>query len=241
MRSLVGLLWALGGAVVGLIIFMIGASIYAGITDMTSREGARGYFTIIIGLGGAVIGLIVGLVLYARSAPSGSGASFFSSGTLGFVGLVAAMALAFWGYKQSLESPLVYDGAFASLEMEFRVKSVDLPASASKDFLNVEVQATKTRPEGSVSWSSKRVESDYTIIPVSQDPLYRAGNRTIVVRVGDSQVEAFSPPMKRTPDPKADWSTWYPPVAVDPPYGVTPTSPLRPMLEMRYKIKKYGE
>ncbi|MEP6763215.1 MAG: hypothetical protein ABJB66_02835 [Gemmatimonadaceae bacterium] len=241
MRSLVGILWGLGGAIAGFIIAMIGASIYAGLTDMTTREGARGYFTIAIGLIGAVIGLIVGLVLYARSAPSGEGAAFFSWGTLGFVGLVAAIALSLWAFMQLRETPLMYSGSQASLEMEFRVKSADLPASASANWLNVEVQTAKTRPEGTVSWSSRRVEGEYTIIPVSQGALYRSASRMIVVRVGEEQVEVFSPPMKRTPDPKADWSAWYPAKVVDPPYGVTPPAPLKSKLEIRYKVTIYGQ
>ncbi len=41
------------------------------------------------------------------------------------------------------ETPLKYDGAMATLEMEFRVSSADLPASASDRWLNVEVQTSK--------------------------------------------------------------------------------------------------
>jgi hypothetical protein len=39
MRSLVGLLWALGGAVAGLIVGLVGASVFAAVTHMSSREG----------------------------------------------------------------------------------------------------------------------------------------------------------------------------------------------------------
>lgn len=81
----------------------------------------------------------------------------------------------------------------------------------------------------------------YTAIPVVQGPFYRSGSRVIVVRVGEKQVEAFMPPIKRTPDPKADWSEWYRATAVDPPYGVTPAAPLKPMLELRYRVRKYGD
>ena len=241
MRSLVGLLWALGGAIAGFIVGAIGASAFASFTDMSSREGARGYFAILIGLIGAVLGLIIALVMYGRSAPAGQGAAYTGSGTLGFVGLIAALALGLWGFMQLRETPLKYNGAMATLEMEFRVKSADLPASDGTNWLNVEVQTTKTRPEGTVSWSSRRSDGEFTIIPVSQGPLYRSGSRMIVVRVGEQQIEVFSPPMKRTPDPNAGWSEWYRPRVVDPPYGVVPPAPLRSKLELRYKLRVYGQ
>ncbi|MEO7363647.1 MAG: hypothetical protein ABI120_25175 [Gemmatimonadaceae bacterium] len=241
MRILLGLFWALVGGVAGFIVGALGASIYASATNMSGREGARGYFMIVIGLIGAVVGIVSGLVLYGRSAPSGQAVAYSGSGTLGFVALVAAIALSFWAFMQLREAPLEYGGSFASLEMEFRAKTTDIRSDNPKTWLNVEVQSGKTRPEGDVRWSSRRIDGEYTIIPVSQGPLVRSGSRVIMVRVGEQQVEAFMPPIKRTPDPKADWSEWYRPGVVDPPYGVTPTVPLKPVLEMRYKISVYGQ
>ena len=173
MRSLTGLLWALGGGIAGLIVGLVGATIFAGLADMTDREGARGYFALAIGLIGAVIGLIVALVLYGRSAPAGQGPAYTGSGALGVIGLVAAVAFAIWAFMQLRETPLKYNGAMATLEMEFRVSNADLPASASDRWLSVEVQTEKTRPEGTVIRSAKRTEGDYSIIPVAQGPLYR--------------------------------------------------------------------
>ena len=48
MRILLGLFWALIGGVVGLIAGVAGASIYASATNMSNREGASGYFGVII-------------------------------------------------------------------------------------------------------------------------------------------------------------------------------------------------
>ena len=241
MRSLVGLLWALGGAIAGLIVGLLGAALFAAATHMTSREGASGYFVVAIGLIGALIGLIAGLVMYGRSAPAGRAAAYTGSGALGFFALVVAVAVCIWAFMQLREAPLEYDGAMANLEMELRIKSADLPASSSEGWLSVEVQTAKTRPEGAVLWSHKRVEGDYTIIPVVQGPLYRSGSRAIVVRVGEEQVEVFSPPMKRTPDPTADWTEWYRPRVVDPPYGVVPPTPPKSKLELRYRVRVYGQ
>jgi hypothetical protein len=241
MRSLVGLLWALGGGIAGLIVGLVGASVFASATHMTSREGASGYFVVAIGLIGALFGLIVGLVMYGRSAPAGQAAAHIGFGALGFVALVAAVAVCIWAFMQLREAPLEYNGAMANLELELRIKNADLPASPSESWLNVEVQTAKTRPAGTVLWSSKRNDGEYTIIPVVQGPLYRSGSRVVVVRVGEEQVEVFSPRMKRTPDSKADWSEWYRPRVVDPPYGVVPPTPLKSKLELRYRVRAYGQ
>ena len=171
-------------------------------------------------LGGAAAGLIVGLVgatviAGVTDMPDREGARGYFALAIGLIGAV--------------------------IEMEVRVSNADLPASASDRWLSVEVQTEKTRPEGTVIWSAKRTEGEYSIIPVAQGPLYRSGSRMIVVRVGDQQVEVFSPPMKRTPDPKADRSEWYRPRAVDPPYGVVPPAPLKSKLELRYKLRIYGQ
>ena len=241
MRSLVGLLWALGGGIAGLIVGLVGAAVFAAATHMTSREGASGYFVVSIGLVGALIGLVVGLVMYGRSAPAGQAAAYTGYGALGFVALVAAIAASLWAFLQLREAPLEYNGAMANLELELRIKSADLPASPSDGWLNVEVQTAKTRPEGTVLWSRKRNEGEYTIIPVVEGPLFRSGSRAIVVRVDEQQVEVFSPPMKRTPDPNADWSEWYRPRLVDPPYGVVPPTPPKSKLELRYRVRVYGQ
>src|SRR5689334_11606621 len=131
MRSLVGLLWALGGAIVGLIVGLVGASVFAAVTHMSSREGASGYFVVAIGLIGAIIGLVAGLVMYGRSAPSGQGAAHIGSGMLGFVVLVGAVGILLWAFMQLREAPLEYDGAMANLELEFRIRNADVPATSS--------------------------------------------------------------------------------------------------------------
>jgi len=241
MRSLLGLLWALGGAVVGFIAGALIAVAIAKVTDMSNREGAQGYFMIALGLIGAIVGIIAGLTLYGRSAPSGQGVAFTGSGALGVAGLVAVVALSLWAFMNLREAPLEYGGAMADLEMELRFKSAELPKGDVSRWMDVEVHTAKTRPVGTIQWSDKRSEDDLTIVPVVQGPLHRSGGRVIVVTVDGRQVEVFNPSMKRTPNPKADWSEWYRPARVDPPYGVVPPKPLQSMFELRYKIRVYGQ
>ncbi|MEO8478041.1 MAG: hypothetical protein ABI542_00300 [Gemmatimonadota bacterium] len=241
MRILLGLFWALVGGVMGFVVGAGGAAAYASAANMSEREGARGYFVVAFGLVGAIVGIITAIVRYGRSAPKGQGAAYTGSGVAGIVGLAAVIVLSVWAYMQLIEKPLEYGNAQANLEMEFRVSTADISTTATGDWLNVEVQTAKNRPVGDVGWSSRRVEGDRTIVPVVQGPLYRAGSRMIVVSIGDQQVESFMPPMKRTPDPKADWSEWYRPRSVEPPYGVTPTAPLKAVLELRYRVRAWGE
>ena len=241
MRGIMGLLWALGGAVAGLVVGIFVGMAIVKLGNVTSREGAAGYAVVAVAIIGAMVGALAGIALYARSAPAGQGTAFAGSAVLGVVGLIAAIALGIWGFMNLREAPIEYSGAQANLELELRVKSSDAPEGTPSSWLDIEVQTANTRPVGTVLTSSVRTEGEYLIIPVVQGPLYRSGQRVIVVRVGEKQIEAFMPKMKRTPDPKADWSEWVRPRAVDPPYGVTPPAPLKSMIELRYRVRPYGE
>lgn len=241
MRSLKGLFWALGGGVAGMVVGLIAGIVITNVTSTTSREGAAGYLMVAIALIGALIGVVAGILLYGRSAPSGQAAAFAGSSLLGAIGVVAAVALGVWAFMSLREAPATYNGAMADLLLELRVKSADAPAADSTGWLDVEVQTPSTRPEGTVLWSQARTDGVFRIIPVTQGPLSRTGSRFIVVRVEGRQVEMFSPPMKRVPDPRAAWSPWYPANSVEPPYGVVPATPLRPLFELRYRIRVYGQ
>jgi hypothetical protein len=241
MRGLLGLVWALGGAVAGFVVFAAAALLFAKLSSMTDREGAVGYFVLGLGLLGAVLGLIAGLVWYARQAPPGQAGASALSGVLGVVGLVAVLAACVWAFLSLREAPLEYDGAMATLELELRVRTSEVPPNAESGWFTVEVQTASTRPEGIPLWDRARTEGDVTIIPVVQQPLYRSGSRSIVVAVRDRQTEVFVPRMTRRPDPRADWSDWETPPTVEPPYGVVPTAPLQPMFALRYRVRRYGE
>lgn len=241
MRSIIGLLWALGGAIAGFVAGAIVATVISVVTHASNREGAQGYFMIALGAIGALIGLVGALFLYARSAPAGQAATYGGAGIFGVIAAVVAIAVGIWGYLNLREAPIEYDGAMASLELEFRIPTAEIPADTTDYWINAEVQTSSTRPEATVFWSKRRVEGNATIIPAIQQPIYRSANRVIVVRLKGRQDEAFMPRMRRTPDPKADWSEWVRPQSVDPPYGVVPPAPLQSIVELRYRVRKYGE
>ena len=88
MRGLLGLLWALGGAVGGSVAGLLVATVVVKVGNITSREGAAGYATISI----AIIGAVARMVLYGRSAPAGQGVAFSGSAVLGVAGLAAVIA-----------------------------------------------------------------------------------------------------------------------------------------------------
>lgn len=91
----------------------------------------------------------------------------------------------------------------ADLLLELRVKSTDAPPADSTGWLDIEVQTANTRPVGLVIWSEARTEGGCRIIPVTQGPLSRTLGRVIAVQIADRQVELFTPPMKRLPNPKS--------------------------------------
>ena len=241
MRSIVGVLWALCGGVAGLVAGLLVGALIAKVTNTPTREGAAGYLMVAVALIGALVGALSGMALYARSAPTGQSTAYAGSTVLGVAALVAVVALALWAFMNLRETPAMYGGAMANLEMELRIRADDVANSDSTDWLSVEVQTVKTRPEGTVMWSGARTEGGFRIIPVTQGALYRSGSRVIVVRIRGRQDEIFTPPMKRLPDPKIDWSPWYRPGAVEPPYGVVPPAPLRSVLELRYRVRVYGQ
>ena len=241
MKTLSGLLWALGGGAAGLVLGgLIGLAI-AKLTEMPSREGASAYFVVLVAVVGALLGVAAGMLLYGRSAPSGQGAAFVGSSALGVVGLIAAVAVGIWVFVGQRETPALYDGAMATLEMELRIRQSDIPAGSGDDWLQLEVQTATTRPEGDVHWSRARTEGEMRIIPVSQNPLVRAANRVIMVRVHNLHTELFVPPIKRTPDRHADWSAWYDATSVQLENGDAPPPTTRSVLALRYRIKVYGE
>jgi hypothetical protein len=124
-RSILGLLWALGGAVAGFVVGAVVAIAIAKLTNAPNREGAHGYFMMALGIIGAVVGIVAGIALYGRSAPAGQGAAYTGSGALGVVGLVAAIAISIWAFLNLREAPLEYDGTLANLEMVAVCRSAD--------------------------------------------------------------------------------------------------------------------
>lgn len=242
MKLLAGVAWALAGAAIGFVVSALLAALFAKLANVTSREGAAGYLVIGVGLLGAIAGTVAGILLFARSAPAGEGARAAGTAFLGLLGLLALVALAVWGWMNLREDPVTYGNTQASLELEFRVRKADAPEGAPSRWLDVEVQTSSTRPAGTVISSGVREEEGYLVVPVVQNPLVRASNRVIVARVADRHVEVFVPPIRRKPDPKAGWSEWYAPRLVEPAGGAGTTGPApRPILEVRYRIRLYGE
>jgi MFS family permease len=243
MNSLLGLLWALGGMVLGFGAFAAGAALFASWTNASNREGAVGYFVIGLGLVGAVLGLIAGLVWYARTAPGGDKLRQLGQGTVGLAVFAAVVAAAVWAWAQSHETPVLYDGnTQADLLLEFRVAATSVPTASARQWLNVEVTTAKTRPVALVLQDEVRREEAQLIVPAVQGPLIRAGNRLVVARLSlpaGERHEVFMPKMPRRPDPKAEWSDWVSPRTV---FDVrTETEGGAALLQMRWRVRLYGE
>jgi hypothetical protein len=243
MKAIHGLLWALGGGVAGCLVGILVAMAILAVGNFSNREGAHGYFAMALGLIGAALGLAAGLILYARSAPAGANAlAYFGSGAVGLCGVAVALGLGIWAFVYFQERPVAYaDRAMADLLLELRAETARVPAGAADNWFSVEVHTSSTRPVGLVLWDKARIDGRYSVFPVVQGPLYRAGSRVVVVDVAGKQVEAFVPAMKRVPDPNADWSEWCKPQRVDPPFGVVPAAPLDALFELRYRVRRYGD
>lgn len=243
MNSLLGLLWALGGMVLGFGAFAAGAALFTSWTNASNREGAVGYFVIGLGLVGAVVGLVAGLGWYARSAPGGEKLRQLGQGALGLAVFAAVVAAAVWAWAQSHETALLYNGnTQANLLLEFRVAPASVPAGSARQWLNVEVTTAKTRPVALVLDDEVRQEAQHLVVPAVQGPLIRAGSRLVVARLSlpaGERHEVFMPRMPRRPDPKAGWSEWVSPRTV---FDVrTETEGAPALLQMRWRLRLYGE
>lgn len=242
MRAVLGALAGLAGAAAGLLVSILLASLFAKLSNASDREGAVGYFVVGVGILGALAGTAVGVFLFARSAPSGEAASSAGAAVLGLLGLAAIVALGVWAWASSHEGPAKYGDTLASLELEFRVRTANAPAGPPSRWLDVEVQTSTTRPPGLVLSDQIREEDGFLVVPVVQNPLLRSSSRSIVARVADRRVEVFAPRMRSKPDPKAGWSAWYEPRLVDfPGGGAAAGEATKPILEMRYRVRLYGE
>jgi hypothetical protein len=238
MRPFIGLLYALGGAAAGLMLGVGAGMLIVRLANITDREGASGYAILGVGILGALLGLVAGISLFVRSAPPGEGSKQLVGAVLGLTALVLVVLAGVWSMMQLREAPLEYDGAMATLEMELRFKTDDVPSAPDSRWLYVEVQTNSTRPEGTPLHARAREEDGHTIIPVVQQPLFRAGKRTLVVRINDRHTERYDLPMMRTPDPRADWSAWLRPSAAE---GASGDSMLSAMTEARYRVRRYGD
>lgn len=243
MKALIGVLWGLGGMVLGFGLFAAGAALYAHWTQASNREGAVGYFMVALGLIGALLGLVAGLVWYARGAPTGEALGRFGQGVLGLAALVAVAVALGWAWMQSREVPVTYDGdTQANLLLEFRLLAEAAPGTPVRQWLEVEVTTANTRPVALVLPDEVRREGAHLVVPAVQGPLIRSGNRLVVARLalpGGERHEVFMPPMPRRPDPKAGWSDWLPPRQV---FDVqTGAGGAPPLLQMRWRLRLYGE
>lgn len=241
MKLMLGAMWAVGGAIGGALLCGLAALVWVKLANVTSREGAAGYFVVAMAMAGALVGLLAGLLLFARHAAPGQGLQQFVQGALGLVVLVAVVAAAIWGSLQLREVPLLYGTAQAQLMLEFRIAAAAAPQQPPGQWMTAEVTTTNTRPEVLLLNDQLRREGEHLIVPGLQGPLIRAGARLVVVRLrlpGGARDEIFKPSMPRTPDPAADWSAWTAPQHLFDAQG----QPLKaaPLLELRWRLRLYG-
>ena len=242
MKALLGLAFALGGLVIGTVVGALLGALAVAVFHVTSREGAAGYLVVAAGLLGGLAGVVGGLMWHAHRAPSGETLGAFGQGTLGVIGLVALLAAGVWGWMQTREDPVVYDGQTqANLLLEFRIAEAQARPGAVSQWMSVEVTTANTRPEVLLLRDKLRREGGQLVIPGIQGPLIRSGSRLIVARLRDGdrhRDEVFQPPIPRKPDPRADWSPWVAPVQV---FSPNETGTPAPQLQLRWKIELYGQ
>ncbi len=203
-----GLLCAAAGAACGGYI----ANQCAGWYRISSREGASGYFIILIGLVGLVAGGMIGMVTslnmsggFARQAATG-------------LGIVIFVCVSAWAIARSggLVPPTLR-GEELFVLVEVRAPAGWMPdnkVKAGENYLTlaaVSNSSVQTSVEqGSLNWHDARVESERITIP-GELFLYAASKRRVItVRLGEIE-QGFVLPLPSKPTATHEqWSEWLP-------------------------------
>jgi hypothetical protein len=218
MSWLTSLFIALLSGVAGL--FLAGFIANACVTwyQISSREGASGFFVIFMALLGGVAGLIVGLIA-ARMTAGYVGPSFGKEllaalgavlVTAGFVALLCRL---------NADVPPTIDGQELMLQVEFRFPNslpTDQPPTSDGtwEFTLASLAGYERRSEckGVVHANQARLEDGRWIVPTEAELFTERGKRTVTLaQQSATEVMGFVLPVPRRPGPEHEnWSDWFP-------------------------------
>jgi hypothetical protein len=196
---LAGLLGAGLGAALGL---ALGFAL-AAILDISSFEGAAGYFVVGIALIGALIGLPAGIVVALRLKGS-RGFAATGGRTLAVLGIVAALVAAGIGYR--LATVEHFSGGNPTMEFEIRLPAG--MAAPERKAIDFEMQAGSQRSGGLFKDNWMRRE-DNRVVLSGLVPLYtRTSSRILVVTLPGQPKLLFQIGLSANPKPSTDYGAW---------------------------------
>lgn len=186
---------------------------------VSSREGASGYFVMLLGIGGGIAGVIIGLIT-ARFIASHSGPGFGKelAGALGVVLLIAGISALLCRLFADV-APRI-DGRDLNLEVEFRFpnthRSKKPPTAEGDDWeftlASLAGQSRRKSRDGEIQTAAARFENGQWIVPTQVYLFTERGKRNVMLaRRQATEVVSFLLPLPARPGHEfEEWSAWTP-------------------------------
>ena len=186
--------------------------------DISSREGASGFFVIYMALFGSIIGAVIGLIV-ARQTAGYAGPGFWKElpAALGVILVIAGMVTLLC--RLYADVPPTIDGRELMLQVEFRFP--DTPESTTEPtstgnwqftFSSLAGYESRRSTEGKILHDAARLEGKRWIVPAEAELFTERGKRCVMLAQRDApEVTSFLLPLPRRPGKEyEDWSQWLP-------------------------------
>ncbi len=191
------------------------ASLHAGWHQMSNREGAVGYFVVLMALLGGLVSFIAGLIV-ARSVAGSADPGFWKAvgGGLGLVAVATFLILLL--SRITADIPPKLDGKELILEVEFRLpegaaKPVAEPGTSSFELQSVSSGVLRDSEYGQIFPEQAREEEGRFVVPARAHVYTSRGQRAITASIGEAVIGRFMVPLPGKPGPESlEWSDWLP-------------------------------
>ncbi len=208
--------------------------------EISSREGASGYFVVFVALGGGIAGLVLGAITAIVMTLRFEARFWGTFGvSLGILLLIAALAaLLCRGYADIAPT---LDGRLLDLEVEFRFgdqTSGEAPPTSEGDwqflFASLAGHTRRRYWEGEIQTSLARFEGGRWIVPTRVALNTERGPKSVTLAVREAtEVMSFLLPLPARPGHRfEDWSDWLPRQQAD--GGPWPSD----QMSVRFRIQK---
>ncbi|MCC6508057.1 MAG: hypothetical protein IT423_03055 [Pirellulaceae bacterium] len=218
MSWLVSILVALISGVAGLFLAGFIANACVSWYQISSREGASGYFVIAVAMTGGIAGMFLGLItarMIAWSYRPGFGPELI--GSLSMLLLVAGVAA--WLCRALADVAPTRDGCELNLEVEFRFANTyapEQPPTAVGDweftFASISGRTRRAHWVGEIQSVDARFEDGQWIVPTHITLATERGSRMVTLAPRTAtEVMSFALPLPARPGPEYEqWSEWLP-------------------------------
>jgi hypothetical protein len=186
--------------------------------NISSREGASGYFVVLVALCGGVVGLVLGLVT-ARIMASNFGSGFGKEllGALATVVLISGLATLIC--RLMADIPPTIDGQALNLQVEFRFPdTADSQVAPTSEgtwrfyLASLSRNTERKSCEGIIQTAQARYENRRWIVPTQVELFTQRGSRSVALwRADSTDVIGFILPLPANPGVVFEqWSDWIP-------------------------------